>query len=1672
MVKVVLSLEDLDGSNGFSINGEHRWDNSGGSVSAAGDLNGDGIDDIIVGAAGAGDLDTGASYVIFGDSNWLNASIELSELDGSNGFKINGIGKDDNSGGSVSGAGDVNGDGIDDIVIGAAGAIGGDSDDESYVIFGENNWSNASIDLSDLDGSNGFKITGIKQGSSSGLSVSSAGDVNGDNIDDIIIGAAGADANNKSAAGESYVIYGSQKPFSSSIDISELDGTIGFRITGINDYDASGVSVSYAGDVNGDNIDDIIIGAYNADKIHEQGTSSEKIYLGAGATYVVFGDSEFSSSSIDLSSLDGENGFRIDGIDEFDRSGKTVSNAGDINGDNIDDIIIGAYLADSGGHTNAGQSYVVFGANSWPDPFIELHALDGSNGFKVNGLAQSNFNGSSVSYAGDVNGDNIDDIIVGAAGTDWIGKSEVGASYVIFGAENWSLASIDLSLLDSNDGIQIIGFQTDGWAGGSVSNAGDVNGDGFSDLIIGAKFADTHDSLSSAGQSYVVFGQSFKGTVKITGTATEGQVLTATKTLYNEDIISSLSYQWKADGAVISDATFSTFTLTQSEVDKAITVSVSYLDDEDTAEIITSAATSTVTNVNDVPTGTVSITGEVAKNKDLTAVSTVVDEDGLGTLSYQWKADGIDIPGATSSTFTLAESQIGRTITVTISYIDGGGTLESVTSAATSAVMRGNNLPTGEITISGTASQGNDLTAVTTALADEDGLGTLSYQWLRDGEEISRATSSTYALIETDVGSTVSVLVSYTDGFGSDERIESLTTSAVTQENTDPTGEVTISGTASQGNDLTAVTTALADEDGLGTLSYQWTADGIVIPNATASTLTLGQTEVGKEITVSVSYTDDGGTAQSVTSVATSAVTQENTDPTGEVTISGTASQGNDLTAVTTALADEDGLGTLSYQWTADGVVIPNATASILTLSQSEVGKEITVSVSYTDDGGTAQSVTSVATSAVINVNDDPTGEVTISGTASQGNDLTAVTTALADEDGLGTLSYQWTADGVVIPNATASILTLSQSEVGKEITVSVSYTDDGGTAQSVTSVATSAVINVNDDPTGEVTISGTASQGNDLTAVTTALADEDGLGTLSYQWTADGVVIPNATASILTLSQSEVGKEITVSVSYTDDGGTAQSVTSVATSAVINVNDDPTGEVTISGTASQGNDLTAVTTALADEDGLGTLSYQWLRDGEEISRATSSTYALIETDVGSTVSVLVSYTDDFGSDESIESLTTSAVTQENTNPTGEVTISGTPSTGSRLTAVTTSLADADGSNALPANGWALEGADGDLYLSYQWKADGIDIPGATSSTFTLAESQIGRTITVTISYIDGGGTLESVTSAATSAVMRGNNLPTGEITISGTASQGNDLTAVTTALADEDGLGTLSYQWLRDGEEISRATSSTYALIETDVGSTVSVLVSYTDGFGSDESIESLTTSAVTQENTDPTGEVTISGTASQGNDLTAVTTALADEDGLGTLSYQWTADGIVIPNATASTLTLGQTEVGKEITVSVSYTDDGGTAQSVTSVATSAVMNVNDDPTGEITISGTASQGNDLTAVTTALADEDGLGTLSYQWLRDGEEISGATSESYELGENDGGEIINVKVTYTDKYGTNEEVSSISMDEVNFKPTLENSLTNVFVREGEEKVSEASGKVFSDEDGDTLEI
>jgi hypothetical protein len=156
--------------------------------------------------------------------------------------------------------------------------------------------------------------------------VSNAGDVNGDGFDDVIVGAPGADPNGRDSSGSSYVVFGKASGFSATMDLSSLDGSNGFRLDGVSEYDFAGKSVSNAGDVNGDGFDDVIVGASYADP---NGDSS-------GSSYVVFGKASGFSATMDLSSLDGEQWFSSGwSCQADDFSGRIVSNAGDVNGDGL-----------------------------------------------------------------------------------------------------------------------------------------------------------------------------------------------------------------------------------------------------------------------------------------------------------------------------------------------------------------------------------------------------------------------------------------------------------------------------------------------------------------------------------------------------------------------------------------------------------------------------------------------------------------------------------------------------------------------------------------------------------------------------------------------------------------------------------------------------------------------------------------------------------------------------------------------------------------------------------------------------------------------------------------------------------------------------------------------------------------------------------------------------------------------------------------------------------------------------------------------------------------------------------------------------------------------------------------------------------------------------------------
>ena len=574
MANSFFNLSNLNGTNGFILNGIAAYDFSGNSVSSAGDINGDGIDDLIIGASFAdpnGDF-SGQSYVVFGNSTGFSTTLNLSTLNGTNGFILNGIAARDISGVSVSSAGDINGDGIDDLIIGASSADpNGSNSGQSYVVFGNSTGFSATLNLSTLNGTNGFAINGIAAYDYSGISISSAGDINGDGIDDLIIGAYGASPNGD-LSGQSYVVFGNSTGFSQTLDLSTLNGTNGFAINGIAAFDRSGSSVSSAGDVNGDGIDDLIIGANGASPNGDL----------SGQSYVVFGNSTGFSPTLNLSTLNGTSGFILNGIAAGDQSGNSVSSAGDVNGDGIDDLIIGARAADPNGDYS-GQSYVVFGNSTGFSATLNLSTLNGTNGFAINGIAAYDNSGFSVSSAGDVNGDGIDDLIIGARG-----GSSSGQSYVVFGNSTGFSPTLNLSTLNGTNGFAINGIAAGDQSGYSVSSAGDVNGDGIDDLIIGAYGASPNGSYS--GQSYVVFGNR-AAVLDLNGTNGSGIDFSTTFTGTPASIVDS------------------DFTLTDNNATLAgATIAITNLLDG-TAESLAATATGNITASYNATTGTLTLSG-------------------------------------------------------------------------------------------------------------------------------------------------------------------------------------------------------------------------------------------------------------------------------------------------------------------------------------------------------------------------------------------------------------------------------------------------------------------------------------------------------------------------------------------------------------------------------------------------------------------------------------------------------------------------------------------------------------------------------------------------------------------------------------------------------------------------------------------------------------------------------------------------------------------------------------------------------------------------------------------------------------------------------------------------------------------------------------------------------
>jgi hypothetical protein len=341
-----------------------------GIVSSAGDVNGDGFEDIIIGAYqnDAAGMDAGRAYIYFGGS----------AIDSIPDVILTGEAAEDVFGASVASAGDVNGDGFGDIVIGAfQNDAGGTNAGRVYIYFG----GPVVDDIADV------VFTGTIPNNFFGHVVTGAGDVNGDGYDDVI---AAAPAYN-SFAGIAYIYYGG----------SSMDTIPDVTVTGVNPGDSFGSSMAYVGDVNGDNFADVLVGAYDA------------FVNTAGKAYLYFGGVSMDSTADVV----------MNGEEVADVFGASVSSAGDVNGDGFSDVIVGALNNDAAG-MDAGKAYIFFGGLS----------MDATPDVIMTGSAPGD-NFGIVSTAGDLNDDGFSDVIVGAIRND-AGGTNAGRAYVYFGATN------------------------------------------------------------------------------------------------------------------------------------------------------------------------------------------------------------------------------------------------------------------------------------------------------------------------------------------------------------------------------------------------------------------------------------------------------------------------------------------------------------------------------------------------------------------------------------------------------------------------------------------------------------------------------------------------------------------------------------------------------------------------------------------------------------------------------------------------------------------------------------------------------------------------------------------------------------------------------------------------------------------------------------------------------------------------------------------------------------------------------------------------------------------------------------------------------------------------------------------------------------------------------------
>ena len=1140
--------------------------------------------------------------------------------------------------------------------------------------------------------------------------------------------------------------------------------------------------------------------------------------------------------------------------------------------------------------------------------------------------------------------------------------------------------------------------------------------------------------------------------VQITGEARVGKTLTADSSNLSERYgvqVTSMTYRWLADGARVPGANARTYKPDDDKQGKRISVMATYTDDRGNEDTVISAPTDPLAARDRIrrATGLPLISGRALVGHTLTAdTSLIIDPNGLenAVFYYFWEADDDSIPDATDSTYTPVEADVGKEITVIVAWVDDAGHGQNMTSQPTMPVMTAEAAAAVEFrkSLRAAANAGGSVTLYWNA-PDEDVTG---YRILRHRHSLGEldplvyvADTGSTATAYTDTGMVAGVPHNYRvqairDGVLGERTIQIKIFPVQKATNSPATGAPAISGTAQVGETLTADISGIADEDGLENVTrnylwaavgssgkigaryaYQWLVDGADSGSGDHhagydnTTYTLTEDDVGKAISVRVTFVDDGGHQETLTSAATdpvAALPQPNSPATVSPTIGGTAQVGETLTVDTSGITDEDGLddSTFTVQWiTDDSVMVANAARSY-TPTGGDRGKSVKVRVSFTDDAGNPETRTSAQTAAVVaradgqEGNSPATGLPTISGTAQVGETLTAGITGIADADGLSgeTFTYQWVSgDGTTdtdIENATGSTYKLVDADRGRFVKARVTFTDGGGNEETLTSAPTGPVWG-DGRPGAPRNLAATAGN-REVTLSWDPPADNGNAPATGYriEWRVDGKDYENhwATARSTTYT-TNVNANLANGVKYFfrvkagNGDGNSQGPYGPAS-----------GEV--SATPTSGSAVDLGTPVLSNTENLhhGMVRLDW----EDVEDAGWYVVQYYHVKGGEWLDLPAEGVD-------IAFHGSSAV-----------------------------VSDLHGLSWLRVGAMSCGGASEwsqieELYGTKESDWEGVPVPDVEEGdeiepcpvvlgTPVLSDTETLHHGMVQLDWQD----IED----AGWYVVQYYHVKGGEWL---------DLPAVGVEIALHGSSAVVSnlhgLSWLRV-RAMSCAGESEWSQIEQLFGTNASDWegVPVPEVAEGDE-IEPCDEDPDTPDNSPATGAPTINGTAQVGETLTANTSGIADADGLSSVQYeyQWLVDDADISGATNATYTLAADDEGKAISVSISFTDDAGNEETLTSAATDAVSAAaaaNSPATGAPTITGTAQVGQTLTADTSGIADANGLSNVQYeyQWLADDADIAGATGLTYTLTDSEESKAITVRVSYTDDADNEETLTS----------------------------------------------